>query len=81
MQCKKCFDEMELLLNIQKTTLLYNYTFKEKEKDILNLHRINCFFTDNNQHSKEVNSSEDSLSSSQIFERLKIPKNLLPSRK
>lgn len=79
MHYKKCFDVRELLLNIQKTTLLNNYTFKEKEKEILNLHRINCLFTDNNEESKEANSSEDSISSSQIFERLKIPKYLLSS--
>lgn len=78
------FDVMELILNIQKTSLVFDYNFNEREKEILNLHRINCFFTENSEKYQEANSGDpnaSNVSSSPIFDRLKISRNLMPTRK
>jgi hypothetical protein len=72
------YDVMQIILNSQKTSILFDFTFNDKEKEILELHKCNNFFIDQeNDIKRQIKMTDNNISSSMIFERLKIPRNLL----
>ena len=72
------FDVAKILVKSQRISLLYDYTFNFKEREILDLHRRNVFLDDREQGVIDNNTSQvNHISTSLVFERLGIPRNLI----
>ena len=71
------FDVAKILVNSQRTSSLYDYTFNLKEREILDLHRTNQFYEDRDEGVVNNTSQVNNITMSLIFEKLNIPKNLI----
>jgi hypothetical protein len=70
------FDVAKMLLNMQRTNLLYDYNFNEKEREVLEMFRNVSFFESCQDGNKNAD-GQNNLASSLIFDKLKIPRSLI----